>query len=219
MKSILIADDHHLVRKGLELTVKDIFGPNTHIDFATNYKEVIQKLTDNQFDMLLTDLNMPDTNGFQMVSEAIKLSPNTKILINTVNHEISFAHRYLRAGVYGFLNKAESDVILRDAILTISNGKVYLTANQTLQFVNTFLKSNHLNPFDTLSIREFEVVILLLKGCGGIEVSKALSINISTASSYRARAFEKLGIKNIMDLSRLASEFNVTENSQWRQGN
>ena len=217
MKRILIADDHHLVRKGLELTVKDIFGPNTNVNFATNYKEVIQKLTDNEFDMFLTDLNMPDTNGFQMVCEAIKLSPQTKILVITVNPEITFAYRYLRAGVHGFLNKSENDTILREAISTVGSGKVYLTANQIQQFVSSFLKSNRINPFDTLSIREFEVVILLLKGCGAIEVSKALSISTSTASSYRARAFEKLGVKNVMDLSRLALECDVTENSQWRQ--
>ena len=212
MTKLLIADDHELVRKGLEIIVSREFGPECRIEFAKDGKEVTEKLKNSAYDMLITDLNMPNTDGLSLISNALSIRAELKILIVTVNPDNIFASRYLQAGAYGFINKNEPNSVIVDALWTIYKGKRYLTIKQTELFMHTFLHGSSSNPFDSLSKREFEVTILLLKGLGAIEVANVLSINTSTASSYRGRVFAKLGIKNILELNRLANQFHLLAN-------
>lgn len=211
MKTILIADDHHIVRKGVESLVTEVFGAGCALDFAKNGQEVFAKLLLRECEMLITDLNMPNTEGLDMVFTVLKLYPDIKILVFTVNPDNVFAALCLKAGVYGFVSKDEDSEVLRDAIYNIGMGKRYMTTSQALQFANSFINGASTNPFSGLSKRELEVTLLLLKGHGAIEVANTLSIGTSTASSYRGRIFEKLGIKNVMKLSRLARQFHIVE--------
>lgn len=209
MKATLIADDHHLVQKGLKIMLKEVLGSDNEVEFASNGKEVLAKLSTSSFDMLITDLNMPGTDSLEMISGALRLCPSLKILIVTVSPDAIFAPRYLRAGANGYVSKEASDDNLREAIWTVSNGRRYMSGSQAKDFADSFLFGNQVNPFEKLSKREFEVALLLLDGYGAIEVASALSIGTTTASTYRARVFEKLGIKSLIDLLRLAREFHV----------
>ena len=209
MKTTLIADNHHLIQKGLRIMLNEVLGSENDVEFASNGKEVLAKLSHTHFHMLITDLDMPETNSLEMVTSALKTCPDLKILVVTIAPDAIFAPRYLRAGIKGYVSKDASDEILREAIWTVSNGKRYMSSNQAKDFAESFLFGNKTNPFDKLSKREFEVLLLLLKGGGAIEVANALSIATSTASTYRARIFEKLGIKHFFDLLRLAGEFHV----------
>ena len=211
---ILIADDHDLVLKGMQVNVQEVLGSTCKISFATNGIEVIKKLEVNSYDMLITDLNMPLTDGLEMIANALRIDKNLKILVVTVNEESAFAPRFLSAGVFGYVNKNQPDEILKEAILRISQGKRFISDNLAETFANSYKKKLPDNPFDLLSTREFEVTNLLLKGFGAIEIANALSINTSTASSYRGRVFSKLGIKTLVDLIRLARQFRLLEDSQ-----
>lgn len=209
MHKILVADDHILVRLGLEVLTKEILGFNSTVDSASNGKEVEQKLLLSEYDMLITDLSMPDTDGLELVALALRLRPNLKILVVSVNPESVFAHRYLRAGVYGYVQKGGSYDDVKKAIHEISNGRRFVTTSQSQIFTNAFLRGQSVNPFDNLSTREFEVTILLLKGHGILEIGNLLEITNSTVSTYRARVFEKLQVKNIIDLNKLASRYQI----------
>ncbi len=211
MKSILIADDHVLVRKGLAMLVKDVFFSNCKIDFADNGEEVLSKLKTGTIDMLITDINMPDTNSLEMVSQAIALVPKLRILIVSVNPENVFGPRFLKAGAHGYICKTASDEETTEAIRSVGSGKRYITDELSRHFAEIFLNGSPDNPFDALSRREFEVTTLLLKGYGALEIANTLSINHSTASSYKFRVFEKLGIKNVLELDRLAKQFHIIE--------
>jgi len=189
--------------------LKEVLGSDNEVEFASNGKEVLAKLKNNHFHMLITDLNMPETDSMEMVSAALKLSPDLKILIVTISPDAIFAPRYLRAGVNGYVSKEAPDETLREAIWTVGNGRRYMSGDQAKDFADSFLFGNEANPFDKLSKREFEVTLLLLKGYGAIEVANALFIGTSTASTYRSRIFEKLGIKSLIDLLRLAREFHI----------
>ncbi|MDQ6480631.1 response regulator [Dyadobacter sp. LHD-138] len=207
MNKILIADDHVLVRLGMELLVKEVLGSACAIDFASDGSELSEKLEKNEYQILISDLNMPGITGLEMVANALKLQNTLRILLVSVNPELMFAHRYLKAGVFGYIQKGNSHEELKKAIYEISMGRRYLTNSQTRQFTNAFLNDFPSNPFDILSARELEVALLLLKGNGALEVSTTLSINPSTASTYRGRIFDKLGIKNIIELSQLARQY------------
>ncbi|WP_254561109.1 response regulator [Dyadobacter diqingensis] len=209
MHKILIADDHILVRLGMELVVKEVLGSSVMVDFASDGRELYEKLASKEYDILISDLNMPGMEGLGMVANALKIQDKLRILLVSVNPETIFAHRYLKAGAFGYIQKGNSDEELKRAIYDISIGRRYVTSGQAEQFTNAFLNDIPSNPFDTLSAREFEVALLLLKGNGVLEVSTALSINSSTASTYRGRVFEKLAIKNVIELSQLARRYRV----------
>lgn len=212
--NILIADDHDLVLKGLEVNVQAVLGSNCKISFARTGSQVLKKLEIKSYDILITDLNMPLTDGLEMISNALKLSNHLKILIVTVNEERTFAPRFLAAGVLGYVSKSQPDEVLKEAISKISQGKRFISENLAETFANSYKKNIPDNPFDQLSTREFEVTNLLLKGCGAIEIANALSINTSTASSYRGRVFGKLGIKTLVDLFQLARQFGLLDDSK-----
>jgi len=207
----LIADDHHLVQKGLRIMLREVLGSNSEVDFASNGLEVLEMLNKTNYQMLITDLVMPKMDGMDMILSALKMQPSLKILIVTVNPDTIFAPRFLRAGVYGYVSKTASDSTLREAIWTVSNGRRYLSGTQAVEFADTFLYGNQANPFDKLSKREFDVALLILKGYGAIEVANTLSISNSTASSYRSRIFEKLSVKNLVEFIRIARQFRISD--------
>jgi two-component system invasion response regulator UvrY len=207
--TVLIADDHILVRLGIEIIVREVLGTKCIVDTASDGKELKEKLVLNVYDILITDINMPYNEGFEIMSLALGIQPNLKILIVSVDPEAIFAHRFLRLGAYGYVQKSNCDEELRKAIKEIGIGRRYVTVSQTQQFTNAFLGKVPENPFNSLSAREFEVAMLIVKGLGVLEISCTLFIKSSTASTYKGRVFEKLGVKNAVELSNLARRCKV----------
>lgn len=209
--SILIADDHQLVRKGLQMVAKEVLGFNTAIEFAENGRQVIEKITEKEFDLLLTDLSMPETNELALIPDILRIRPKLKILVVTMKPDRVFATRFFRAGALGYVNKTEPDEVLAEAIHVVSQGRRYISKSQSEIFANALIGNVVNTPFDRLSKREFEVALLLLKGYGALEVANALSISASTASSFRCRVFDKLEIKNLLELNHLAQMYHIDE--------
>lgn len=207
--SILIADDHQLVRKGLQMVVREVLGFNTEIEFAENGRQVLEKVREKSFDLLITDLNMPETDELGLVPDVLAIRPKLHILVVTMKPDKVFATRFLRAGALGYVNKTEPDQVLAEAIQAVSQGRRYITRSQSEIFSNALLGNAANTPFDKLSKREFEVALLLLKGYGALEVANALSISASTASSFRCRVFDKLEIKNLLELNHLAQMYQI----------
>ncbi len=209
MDTVLIADDHGIVRRGLEIMVKEVFGGKCTVRFAANGREVMAMLKEYRFDMLIIDANMSDANALELLPRIMALAPDIRTLVVSVGPENVYAPRFLRAGALGYACKDIDDNEMCEAIRCVGTGKRYLTESLSRHFAEAILNKSPENPFDQLSAREFEVALLLLKGHGAIEVGNALSISSSTASSYRFRIFEKLAIKSVMDLNRLARQFGL----------
>lgn len=201
---ILIADDHFPVRFGLKLLVLETLGSSVKIDFAENGEEVIKANEQHLYDILITDINMPQTDGMSMVEKVLQINAALKVLIVSVNPKNIFAPRYNKIGIYGYVHKGASDEELKKAIRCLMLNKRYIS--------DELLSRQQTNsPFDTLSPREFGVMMQLLKGYGIIEIAKTLSLNPSTASTYRSRVLEKLNVKNVLELSNLARKYHITD--------
>lgn len=141
-----------------------------------------------------------------MMKEALTLHPTLKILFVSVNPKEIFALRYMNAGAYGYVCKTDSDEELKKAIRHIYLGKRYYPTGMT-EGRTMMVKGKKVNSlFDLLSQREFAVMMLLLEGKGIIEIASTLSLNPSTASTYRGRIFEKLKVKSLIELANLARE-------------
>lgn len=210
---VLLADDHVIVRLGIEILIEEAFGGSVKVFHASNGKELLDILKKEPIDMLISDINMPDTDSFANIKEALKLKPKLKIAMLSVNPEAVFAKRYLKVGVHAYLQKNVSDKEFIKAVQTIVSGKKYMSETQRDLLLNMLLDEeqhgSH-NPFDNLSSREFEVAMMLLKGYGSIEISNALSINSSTTSTYKSRVYEKLNISTVIDLAKLALQYDIT---------
>lgn len=208
MKKILIADDHFAVRLGIELMVNDILHGDCTIDFARDSMEVLEKVKNYQYDMLITDLNMPgNQRGPALVEHIVATNAKIRVIVLTVDSELYFAELCFQAGARAFIEKSAPDTELRKAILTVIENHHYISDQQKDIFTQKLLsRGNTAGEIHQLSKRELEMARLLLKGFGVLEVANAMKISISTASTFKSRIFKKLRVGSIIELSRVASQ-------------
>lgn len=210
-KRILIADDHSIVRFGLQLLIREIVETQCTIDAAKDGSEVLKLSRENSYDVLILDINMPKSDSLGLIRDVIAIQPHIKILILSVNPEKVYAKRYLEAGAYGYVQKGASDEELKNAFVHIFKGLHYLSQTQMLHFSETLLGKSTPNPFDKLSAREFSAAMLFLEGYDIAEVADALHISPSTTSTHKSRIYSKLQIDNLIDLQKLAKLHQVLE--------
>ena len=206
---MLIADDHTIVRSGIKLIIKDLL-PSTVIDEATNGNEVISYMKKNDYDMIVLDINMPDTDSFTLVANLFAYREKSKVLIYTMNSEELYAKRFIKLGVLGYLNKESKAEEIKRAITCVLNGEAYIS-KKVKKDLNEDLNSKKGadNPFEKLSDREMQTVKYLLHGYSLPEIKNILNIHSSTIGTYKTRIFEKLKIKTLHDLGELARMYRV----------
>ncbi|MEG0851400.1 response regulator [Flavobacterium plurextorum] len=199
--SFLIADDHSVVRQGVSLIIKELF-LNASIYMAGNFKDIFSKLNEVKIDLLILDVNFPDGNSINVLSEIKAIQPDIKILIFSAYDENIYAMRYLNAGASGYLNKETSEEEMKNAIDSMMLSGKYLTQNVKDRILDSYITKKPTNPLDLLSNREIEVAQLLIKGYGNLEILELLNIKKTTVSTFKNRIFEKLEIDNLADLIR-----------------
>jgi two-component system invasion response regulator UvrY len=135
--------------------------------------------------------------------------PETKVLVFSMSSEKIYAKRFLKAGAKGFLSKDSSLDEITKAFNMVLNNRKYISENLAEALVEDSLSDTPSNPFDKLSIREFEIASLLLSGQTLGDISAALNLQASTVGTHKARAFEKLGVNSILELKELATSYNL----------
>jgi DNA-binding NarL/FixJ family response regulator len=197
--SFLVADDHSIVRQGVSLLLKELF-LNIKVYHSSNFTEIINVLKENKIDLLVLDINFPDGNSLNIISESKQLQPELKILIFSALDEDIYALRYLNAGASGYLNKASTEDEMKQAFKSMMISGKYITQNIKDKILDSYISKKPINPLDQLSNREVEVAQLLIKGYGNLEIAEMLNIKKSTVSTFKNRIFEKLEIDNLADL-------------------
>lgn len=198
---VLIADDHSIVRYGTSLVIKEMLPAGT-IREAHNFDQAVKLLDSDRFDLVVLDINIPGGNNLQMIDIVKLRQPHVKILIFSGYDEQLYALRYLQAGADGYVVKQAPEGELKAAIQTIQNNDKYISANVKQHLINGLTAKNTAarNPLTGLSNREMEVMQQLVKGASVAEIGVALSLQISTVSTYKSRIFEKMEVTNIVDL-------------------
>ena len=208
MPRILLADDHEIVRGGLKIFI-NTFIAHSGIDEAWDGTSTFEKVKGNDYQLIILDVNMPDTDSFELIGKIIGTRPDAKILIFSMNPEDTYARRYLNAGAKGYVSKASSTTELGNAIITVLKNKRYISPSLSQAIAGEISGERTNNPFDTLSSREFEIVQHLLKGESISDICNMLHLKASTVSTYKARIFEKLNCKNAVELNQLARINNI----------
>jgi DNA-binding NarL/FixJ family response regulator len=203
MKSFLLIDDHAVVRRGVSFLLNDLYNPCV-IDEAEDEQQVLEKISSRNYDLLVLDINIPNTNTLDLLKQIFVKTPEAKVLMFSMNQEKMYAQRYLDAGAKGFLSKDAPIVEIERAINLIFNGKNYYSEALIDSIMSGKKGTTKANPFKNLSEREFEICNLLLAGKSLTEISQQLNIQTSTTGTHKAKIFEKLDVKNLVELIELS---------------
>ncbi|HUS03673.1 MAG TPA: response regulator transcription factor [Chitinophagaceae bacterium] len=209
MPNLLLVDDHSVIRKGMKIIIEN-FLPHVTIDEADDGDSAFEKIKGNNYDLVILDVNMPNTDSLGLVTNILALKPGMKILMFSMNDEEVYAKRYLKMGVMGYVKKDEPEAEIRKAITSVLNNKKYISPRLSQIMIEDLHGNNNAeNPFDNLSPREFEIVQHLIRGESLAEICNKLTLHSSTVGTHKARIFEKLKCKNIIDLNSLAKVHNI----------
>ncbi|MGE5409313.1 MAG: response regulator [Clostridiales bacterium] len=210
MIKIFIADDHPLIREGLRKTLL------VEEDFqiageAADGFEVMEKIRETEFDILLLDLNMPGKNGLTVIREIKQILPKASILVLSMYPLQRFAVRALKTGAAGYVTKDSPTEELIKAIRTIISRGRYISIELAELLANEFGTAKDAMPHETLSDREFQIMSMITTGKTVKEIAEELCLNISTVNTYHARILEKMNMKSNVELTLYAIENNLID--------
>lgn len=204
--TFLLIDDHEVVRNGIRLLLTENFQPQ-FIHEAGDGESALKLLKQNVYDLIVMDIQMPDTDALGLMEYINIKFPDSKVLIFSMNAENIYAKRFLKAGAKGFVSKdASMDEVLK-AVNMVLNNRRYISEHLIDILADETGPGNHLNPFEKLSGREFEIVRLLLSGETVSSISKLLNLQTSTVGTHKARLFQKLSVTNLLELKELYESF------------
>lgn len=195
----LLADDHSIVRNGLNMVLNQIFD-EPEVVHASNFVDVQHSLYRNRFDLLILDISFPEGNSLKFLPILKQIQPWMKILVFSSYDEDIYAMRYIKAGANGYLSKLSNPDELEVAIHSIMNEGNYTSKKVQDRIIHSFIHKKAANPLDELSDREMEIATMLVNGYGNLEISNELNLKATTVSTYKYRVFDKLRVDNIPDL-------------------
>jgi len=210
--SVLIADDHSLIRQGLKQILeleKDI----TVIAQATNGSEAIQYARECKPDVILMDINMPGTNGLQAIKE-IKLEKlQSKIIVLTIHEDREYLFKTLQMGAEGYVLKDAEPSVLIEAIRNVYSGQSYIQPNMTSELVKEFnrvtMHEKEKHDENNLTSREIEVLELIAEGMINKEIAKQLYISEKTVKNHVSNIFRKLNVSDRTQAAIYAFKHNI----------
>ena len=200
MIRILIADDHAIVRKGIQQILSEGF-PDAEIDDVASAEAMISKIMESEWDVIISDLSMPGRSGLEAIPQIKQINPKLPVLIMSIHSEDHYAVRVLKAGGSGYLSKDLAPDELVTAVKRVLTGRKYITANVAEKLASMVDKDDDKPLHQLLSDREFTVLQLLGSGKSLSEIAESMILSINTVSTYRSRILVKMNLKNNTDIT------------------
>jgi len=200
---VLLADDHAIVREGLRRILSAAEGIAVGGE-ASNGFDVLAKVKDEVWDLLLLDLSMPGKGGMDLIKQVKAEKPDLPILVLSMHDEAQYAVRALKAGASGYLNKVSAGEALIAAVRKVAGGGVYVSQATAEALARSVMPANQAQPGAALSDREFQVLGLLAAGNTVSAIAQELHLSVKTVSTHKTRVMEKLELRSHTDLVRYA---------------
>ena len=207
MISILIADDHAIVREGLKQIVSEETDMKV-LGEAEDAASLFKLLEKGEWDIIVLDINMPGKSGIEALKELQISHPRLPVLILSMYGEEQYGLRSIKAGAAGYLKKVSAPNELVTAIRKIVGGSKYISPSLGESIAET-LAGNSLQSHSNLSDREFEVLCKIASGKSAEQIAEELYISVHTVYSYRARILEKMHMKSSVELTKYAVQNNL----------
>lgn len=208
--NIALTDDHEIVREGLKKILSKQSDLNVVAE-AASIKELESKLSEQQIDLVMLDISLPDKSGLDFIKDIKNRYADLKILMFSIYPDEKFAVRAIKMGADGYLSKNAKPSEIINAIRKIEKGGKYIKHELIEGLILNPLKSNGAAKHEILSDREFEVLRLLAQGNKISKIAENLSLSINTIASYKTRIQEKLNIKSTAELIRYAIDNDLVE--------
>jgi len=199
MIRILMADDHGIVREGM----KHLFALTADIAVvaeAVNGGQVLERLQQGGFDVILLDMSMPGVSGVNLITRIRAHSPHIPILVMSMHNEPQIARRALNAGAAGYLTKDSEPEILLTAVRKVAQGGRFVDPALAGQLVFETNDPGQKAPHEQLTEREYEILLLLAKGKSLNEIADELAISNKTVSTHKTRLMQKMNFSSNADL-------------------
>lgn len=210
MLRIIIADDHPVVLKGLKEIIEEHFDDVT-IDISSRGYELLNKINNNDYDIVLLDISLPDINGLEVLREIKKKKRKLLVLVLSMYPEEQYAARALKAGANGYLTKRSASDELVLAVRKILSGKKYVSPAFAEKMMFDFESDTEKPPHENLSDRDLQVLCMIGKGKAVKEIAGELHLSPNTIRTYRTRILEKIGVKGTSELIHYAITHSLTE--------
>ena len=211
MTSILVVDDHDMVRMGIVRMLDDVTGYKV-VGEAKSGEDGVRLVRELDPDVVLIDVKMPGIGGLEATRKMLAGNPKVKVIAVTACDDSLYPERLMKAGAMGYVTKAGGFTEITSAIESARQGRPYISSSIAQQLALKSCKPGQADsPFDTLSERELETAMMIVKGQKPVDIAKMFSVSPKTINSYRYRIFEKLEINSDVELALLAVKFNLLD--------
>jgi two-component system invasion response regulator UvrY len=210
MKTILLVDDHEVVRDGVKRIVDKQLGPFSFGE-ASSAAQALALVREQDWDLVVLDISLAGRDGLEVLKEMKHICSNLRVLILSMHSEELFARRALKAGADGYITKNSSRAELAKAVTNVMSGGIYVSHALAEKLVIDLKDGTDGLPHETLSDREFEVLRLLASGKTVSEIAETLRLSLGTISTYRARILEKMRMKTNAELTYYAIQNRLVE--------
>jgi DNA-binding NarL/FixJ family response regulator len=210
MIRIVVADDHAIVRDGL----KQLLAAAPGLEIAGEARdghEVMKRVREEEFDVLLLDMSMPGKSGIELIRQVKAEKPKLRVLVLSMHEEHQYAVRAIRAGASGYVTKESASAQVVEAIRKVASGGAYITAAVAEQLALGAMPGADGLPHEALSDREFQVFRMLAEGKSVGDIAERLNLSAKTVSTHKANILHKMGMQTSAELVRYALTHRLVE--------
>ena len=211
MNTLLVVDDHQIIRDGIRFYFEE---DEEFIikDEAENGLQALELLKNNQYDIILTDINMPEMDGVELMKSIKENHSDQKVLVLSMFNEAAYINKMISLGANGYVLKKSNKTELVQAIKTILAGEDHYSEEVYKTIIGNIAgrkPKQRLSLETDLSEREKEVLLLITEECSNQDIADKLFISIRTVETHKRNLLEKTGCKNIAGLVMYAVERNL----------
>jgi DNA-binding NarL/FixJ family response regulator len=221
-KTILIVDDHPLVREGLVAILKPAAGYEV-VGQAGNARDAVHMVKNLKPDLVLLDLGLPDKSGLELSREIRTLSPSTRIMIISMHSKVDYIVQAFQAGATGYMTKESATERLLQGIERVLSGEYFMDGSVSHTVVERLMQTPEKEMkisdtgYETLTPREQEVMVLLAEGHSAKEAAARLFISPKTVENHRTSIMNKLALHSTLELVRYAARLGLVDVDLWKE--
>lgn len=199
--NILLVDDHPVFRFGVRHVVLQRW-PQAHVAEADTLSQALREVRGSPWDLAVVDLNLPDAQGIESVSQLHRAVPGLRMLVLSLHDEATFAAQVMRQGAMGYLTKEHATDELVAAIERVSAGGRYISRSLAEHMANLMVVEHKGAPHEQLGPQEYRVLLQLAAGQRVSDIAHTMHLSPKTVSTYRTRILEKMGLTSSAELVR-----------------
>jgi DNA-binding NarL/FixJ family response regulator len=216
MHSIILVDDHPLLRKGLARTIEKEAALHV-VGQMDSAEETLGTIEDLAPDLAVVDISLPGMSGMELIKHLQSRMPEVQILVVSRHDETLYAERCIRAGARGYVMKQEAGDDIVHAIQRVLDGRIFVSDTINERLLQSMAEGGRervmQSPLEVLSDRELEVFELTGRGASTREIAERLHLSVKTVESYRARIKNKLNFDSANELMKHAVQWVESESS------